>query len=60
MPVLLTQGLKKHYGKEPNIVRALDGVDISVEAGEFVAVVGMSGSGKVRFCICWEVLTNHR
>ncbi len=46
MPILLTQGLKKHYGKEPNIVRALDGVDIAVEAGEFVAVVGMSGSGK--------------
>ncbi len=46
MPVLLTQGLKKHYGKEPNIVRALDGVDIAVNKGEFVAVVGMSGSGK--------------
>ncbi len=46
MPILLTQGLKKYYGKEPNIVRALDGVDIAVEAGEFVAVVGMSGSGK--------------
>ncbi len=46
MPVLLTQGLKKYYGKEPNIVRALDGVDLTVEAGEFVAVVGMSGSGK--------------
>ena len=46
MPVLLAQGLKKYYGKEPNIVRALDGVDIAVEPGEFVAVVGMSGSGK--------------
>lgn len=46
MPILLTQGLKKHYGKEPNIARALDGVDIAVESGEFVAVVGMSGSGK--------------
>lgn len=46
MPVLLTQGLKKYYGKEPNIVRALDGVDIAVNKGEFVAVVGMSGSGK--------------
>jgi len=34
MPVLFTQGLKKYYGKEPNIVRALDGVDLSVEAGE--------------------------
>lgn len=46
MPILLTRGLRKHYGKEANIVRALDGVDIAVEAGEFVAVVGMSGSGK--------------
>jgi len=46
MPVLLTQGLKKYYGKEPNRVRALDGVDMTVEEGEFVAVVGTSGSGK--------------
>lgn len=46
MSVLLTEGLKKYYGKEPNLVRALDGVNIAVEAGEFVAVVGMSGSGK--------------
>ncbi|HHW01072.1 MAG TPA: ABC transporter ATP-binding protein [Clostridiaceae bacterium] len=46
MPILSAQGLKKYYGKEPNIVRALDGVDIAVESGEFVAVVGMSGSGK--------------
>ncbi len=46
MPMLRTEGLMKHYGKEPNIVRALDGVDITVKTGEFVAVVGMSGSGK--------------
>lgn len=46
MPILFTKGLKKYYGKEPNSVRALDGVDISVDAGEFVVVVGMSGSGK--------------
>jgi putative ABC transport system ATP-binding protein len=46
MAILTTQKLKKHYGKEPNIVRALDGVDVEVNAGEFVAVVGMSGSGK--------------
>lgn len=44
--ILVTKGLKKYYGKEPNVVRALDGVDIAVDAGEFVAVVGMSGSGK--------------
>ena len=46
MAVLAAYGLKKHYGKGANLVRALDGVDIEVNAGEFVAVVGMSGSGK--------------
>ena len=38
--------IKKYYGKEPNITKALDGVDFSVEKGEFVAIVGTSGSGK--------------
>ncbi len=46
MGVLQTIGLKKYYGEEPNITRALDGVDFSVDDGEFVAVVGTSGSGK--------------
>ena len=46
MAILTAQNLKKYYGKEPNIVRALDGVDVEINAGEFVAVVGMSGSGK--------------
>jgi len=46
MNVLQTIDLKKYYGSEPNITRALDGVNFSVEDGEFVAVVGTSGSGK--------------
>ena len=46
MSILVIENLKKYYGKEPNIVRALDGVSLSVEEGEFVAVVGTSGSGK--------------
>ena len=46
MSVLQTIDLKKHYGAEPNITRALDGVNFSVDEGEFVAVVGTSGSGK--------------
>jgi putative ABC transport system ATP-binding protein len=46
MAVLATHELKKYYGQEPNLVRALDGVDIEVKQGEFVAVVGQSGSGK--------------
>ncbi len=46
MSVLRTIGLKKYYGAEPNITRALDGVNFFVEDGEFAAVVGTSGSGK--------------
>ena len=43
MSILQTIDLKKYYGTEPNITRALDGVNFSVEDGEFVAVVGTSG-----------------
>ena len=43
MKILQTTDLKKYYGTEPNITRALDGVNFSVEEGEFVAVVGTSG-----------------
>lgn len=46
MSILKTTDLKKYYGAEPNVTRALDGVSFSVEQGEFVAVVGTSGSGK--------------
>lgn len=46
MSILQTTDLKKYYGFEPNITRALDGVDFCVEQGEFVTVVGTSGSGK--------------
>lgn len=46
MAILETRQLKKYYGTEPNITRALDDVSFSVEQGEFVAVVGTSGSGK--------------
>jgi putative ABC transport system ATP-binding protein len=46
MSVLKTEALKKYYGKRPNTVRALDGVDLAIQESEFVAVVGTSGSGK--------------
>lgn len=44
--ILETKNLKKYYGTEPNITKALDGVTLTVEQGEFVAIVGTSGSGK--------------
>ena len=46
MKVLEAKNIKKYYGKEPNITKALDGVDFSVEKGEFVAIVGTSGDRK--------------
>lgn len=46
MEILKTENLKKYYGKGVNRVKALDGVSLTVEEGEFVAVVGTSGSGK--------------
>lgn len=52
MSILQTKDLKKYYGTEPNITRALDGVNFSVEQGEFVAVVGTSGSGKTTMLNC--------
>ena len=48
MSILQTTDLKKYYGTEPNITKALDGVTLSIEDGEFVAIVGTSGSGKSR------------
>ena len=46
MAILETENLKKIYDSGAGEVRALDGINMSVETGEFVAVVGSSGSGK--------------
>lgn len=46
MNILKTKELKKYYGTEPNIVKALDNVNIEINDSEFIGIVGKSGSGK--------------
>lgn len=46
MEILKCEGVKKVYGTGDNKVAALDGINLSVEKGEFVAIIGASGSGK--------------
>ena len=52
MSILQTIDLKKYYGTESNITRALDGVNFSVEQGEFVGIMGASVSGKTTLLNC--------
>ena len=46
MSILMTEGLKKYYGKDENLVKALDNVNLTIEDGEFLALIGHTGSGK--------------
>lgn len=45
MTILEAKELKKYYGSGDPLVKALDGVDLAVAQGEFVSIVGTSGSG---------------
>ena len=46
MEILAAKQLKKYYQMGDTVVKALDGIDLSIQKGEFAAVVGKSGSGK--------------
>ena len=46
MEILRTENLKKYYGEGETCVKALDGIDFTVDKGEFVSIIGTSGSGK--------------
>ena len=46
MAILKTKKLRKYYGTGDTCVKALDGINLSIEEGEFAAIVGTSGSGK--------------
>ena len=50
--ILEIAALKKYYGKEPNLTRALDGISFQVMPGEFLGIMGSSGSGKSTLLNC--------
>ena len=52
MEILKIDKVEKYYGKEGNITKAVDGISLSVESGEFVAIMGASGSGKTTLLNC--------
>ena len=56
MATIQALGLSKEYGKGESIVKALDGVSLTIEQGEFVAIVGRSGSGKTTMLDCMGLL----
>ncbi|MBO7424707.1 MAG: ABC transporter ATP-binding protein [Clostridiales bacterium] len=51
-PILKIESLKKYYGKQENLTRAIDGIDINVMEGEFLGIMGASGSGKSTLLNC--------
>ena len=54
--LLEIQDLKRHYSMPAGVVRALDGVDLSVSAGERILLLGPSGSGKTTLLNCIAAL----
>lgn len=49
---LKIEGLKKYYGKDERLVKAVDGIDLEIENGKFTAIIGTSGSGKSTLLHC--------
>lgn len=50
--ILKVESLKKYYGKDPNITKALNGISFQVMKGEFLGIMGSSGSGKTTLLNC--------
>ena len=56
--ILKVESLKKYYGKEPNLTKALDGISFQVIKGEFLGIMGSSGSGKTTLLNCLATIIN--
>ena len=54
MEILKVEHLVKQYGKGDNAVLAVNDISFSVEQGEFVAIVGSSGSGNSTSSLAWR------
>ena len=52
MKTLKIKDIKKYYGKNDNLVKAVDGISIDIESSKFTAVTGTSGSGKSTLLHC--------
>ena len=52
MKKLLANNIKKYYGKDDCIVKAVDGISLEIENGKFTAIIGTSGSGKSTLLHC--------
>ena len=57
-PILRLEQVKKYYGRNVNIIKAIDGISMSVDKGEFAAVMGASGSGKATLMNCIATIDN--
>ena len=56
--VLKINNVKKYYGTNTNITKAVDGITFSLNEGEFVAIMGASGSGKSTLLNCISTIDN--
>lgn len=56
--ILKVESLKKYYGKEPNLTKALNGISFQVIKGEFLGIMGSSGSGKTTLLNCLATIIN--
>ncbi len=58
MKKLSVKNIKKYYGKDSSLVKAVDGISLEIESGKFTSIIGASGSGKSTLLHCIAGLDN--